>query len=239
MKKILITAPIRQKPDILEEYLRSLDNLKTPEDCQIDGYFILHNCFNELKYMFHKDNVLEEFNDKTDDVRQDQNTHIWQDGNFKAIVTMKNKIKDYALKNNYDYVFMVDSDLILHPNTLNHLFCILEGSCENVIGEMFYTDWDKSGRMLPNCWDMDSYSFIKNPEIRYKNKNANVYQVGGTGACILIRTKIFENKSINYNPIQNISFSSWEDRAFCIRCYVNDIKVFIDTSFPAKHLYHD
>lgn len=239
MTKILICAPIRQNEEILMQYLQSLDNLKIPDGVQIDSYFILHNCYDKLKNYFHKGNKLDRFDDKSNDVRQNKITHIWENNNFKAIVHMKNRIKDYALKNGYDYIFMVDSDLILEPDTLSNLYYILESTKENVIGEVFYTDWDKSGHLLPNAWDLDNYTFISNPETRYKNDKIQVYEVGGTGACILIRTKIFQNPSINYNPIRNITFSSWEDRAFCIRCSVNDIKILLDTKYPCKHLYHD
>lgn len=240
MDKILICAPIRQKLEILQKYLKSLDNLEIADkEMSIDSYFILHNCYEELHNCFSPETILLKFDDDSIDVRNDNITHDWKIDNFKAIVHMKNRIKDFALKNKFDYIFMVDSDLILHPKTLLHLYSILKSTNEKVIGEVFYTDWDKSGKLLPNAWDMDSYSFMTDPRTRYKKENVDLYQVGGTGACILIDTKIFENPSINYNPIQNITFSSWEDRAFCIRCYVNDIKVFLDTKYPCEHLYHD
>lgn len=239
MNKILICAPVRQKPEILKEYLKSLDSLKIPENVEIGRYFILHNCYDELHECFTPRDILLKADDNTKDVRQENDTHEWKDENFRAITNMKNRIKNYALKNKYDYIFMVDSDLVLHEETLKHLYNILESTKESIVGEVFYTDWNKSGKLLPNAWDLDSYTFLIDPIIRYKKENVELYQVGGTGACILIRTKIFENPSINYNMIPNISFSYWEDRAFCIRCYVNDIKVFLDTKYPCLHLYHD
>lgn len=239
MKKILIAAPIRQKPEILQKYLESLDNLKIPDGVLVDRYFILHNCYDKLHSYFKPTDALVKYDDSSSDVRQDINTHIWNEDNFKAIVVMKNRIKDYALNNNYDYIFMIDSDLILHEETLNHLFKVLDGANEDVIGEVFYTDWNKSGKLLPNAWDIDSYSFYGDPLTRYKKENTSVYEVGGTGACILIRTNIFDNPFINYNFIPNVSFSYWEDRAFCVRCQVNGIRVFLDTTYPCEHLYHD
>lgn len=239
MTKILIAAPIRQKPEILIKYLNSLDKLIVPKGCEIDRYFVLHNCYDDC-YMYFKDSdELIRFDDNSKDVRINSNTHNWQNDNFKAIVYMKNKITEYALNNGYDYIFMVDSDLILHHKTLENLYKILYHCSENVIGEVFYTAWQKGGDLLPNAWDLDSYGFLSDPLTRYKTKETTVYKVGGTGACILIRSKIFKNPSINYDPIQNITFSAWEDRAFCIRCAVNDIKILLDTKYPCQHLYHD
>lgn len=239
MFRILICAPIRQKKEILLKYLSSLDNLKIPENVEISRYFILHNCYEELHDCFLPTDVLLKYDDNSEDVRNNGNTHDWKDENFKSIVSMKNNIKNYALTNHYDYIFMVDSDLLLNQETLNNLFNLLENSKQHVMGEVFYTDWDKKGKLMPNAWDMDSYSFFSDPINRYKNEKFEVYKVGGTGACILIRTKIFDNPSINYNPVQNISFSIWEDRAFCIRCYINNINIFLDTKYPCEHLYHD
>lgn len=230
MKKILITAPIRQKPEILKQYLESLANLEIG-NFSIEKFFVLHNCYEELKYLFPNDCILESFDDKTKDVRNDY-THIWYLDNLSAMANIKNQIIAYSLKNKFDYTFFVDSDLILNPKTLKHLFDILENSKENIIGEVFWTEWGKNDGMAgSNAWDFDAYSGDQE-----KYKNPGIYQVGGTGACILINNKVY-GYGVNYSPIPNVSFTYWEDRAFCIRAMVNNFKIFLDTHYPATHLY--
>ena len=55
-------------------------------------------------------------------------------------------------------------------------------------------------------WQHDSHSF----------GSLGLYQVGMTGACVLISKPVLEAK-VNYDHIYNVSF--WgEDRAFCIPC---------------------
>jgi hypothetical protein len=56
------------------------------------------------------------------------------------------------------------------------------------------------------------------------------------GACTLIKRSVLE-KNVNWNPIRNLSMSVWEDRAFCIRAAVNNVDIWIDTHYPAIHLY--
>lgn len=229
-KKILITAPIRQKPEILTQYLESLANLEIG-NFSIEKFFVLHNCYEELKNYFPDDCILECVDDKTEDVRADY-THNWDIDNLSAVASIKNQIIAYSLKNKFDYTFFVDSDLILHPNTLKHLFDILEESKENIISEVFWTEWNKGeGNLGSNAWDYDSYG---GDQERYKIPG--IYQVGGTGACILINNKVY-GYGVNYSPIPNVSFTHWEDRAFCIRAMVNNFKIFLDTNYPATHLY--
>jgi hypothetical protein len=64
-----------------------------------------------------------------------------------------------------------------------------------------------------------------------------LYQCGGTGACILVKTDVYKS-GVNYSPIYNISF--WgEDRAFSIRAACAGYKLYIDTHYPCIHLYND
>jgi len=44
---------------------------------------------------------------------------------------------------------------------------------------------------------------------------------------------------VNYSPLYNVSFSNWEDRAFCIRAAAYGYKIYMDTHYPATHLYRE
>jgi hypothetical protein len=59
-----------------------------------------------------------------------------------------------------------------------------------------------------------------------------------TGACTLIKRKVLE-AGVNWNPVNNVSFSKWEDRAFCIRAAVHGFEIWLDSHYPARHLYRD
>jgi len=62
-----------------------------------------------------------------------------------------------------------------------------------------------------------------------------VYKVGGLGACTLISRNAI-SKGVSYDEIYNITF--WgEDRHFCIRAAALGIELFVDTHFPAFHIY--
>ncbi|MFD1910349.1 glycosyltransferase [Paenibacillus rhizoplanae] len=64
-----------------------------------------------------------------------------------------------------------------------------------------------------------------------------IYEVGGLGACTLISSSALSS-GISYDRVRNISY--WgEDRHFCIRSASLGLPLFVDTHFPALHLYRD
>lgn len=64
-----------------------------------------------------------------------------------------------------------------------------------------------------------------------------IYEVGGLGACTLISSSALSS-GISYDRVRNISY--WgEDRHFCIRAAALGFPLFVDTHFPALHLYRD
>lgn len=54
----------------------------------------------------------------------------------------------------YDYLFLIDSDLILHPDTLLHLI----GTGKDIISEIFWTQWQPNTLLQPQVWMHDEYN---------------------------------------------------------------------------------
>ena len=115
MKKILITAPVHQNENIFKEYLWSINRLELPEGYEIHKYFYLHNANNLKKFL--SSNEYEIFKDNTR-IEQSDKTHIWKTENFTAVSQMRTLALEKGRKEKYDYIFSVDSDVILHKNTL-------------------------------------------------------------------------------------------------------------------------
>ena len=234
MDRILITACINQRPEILKHYLQSLDDLIVDDDLfKVDKYFVLHNCYDELKDMFNDETRLIRFdNDVKYKVSND--THHWKYENFTTLATMKNEIVDYSLKNEYDYTFWVDSDLILHPLTLIHLYKSLKKLKLNIMSEVFWTKWNEKDEYPgTNAWQYDQYG--GNQAIYLKS---GIHKVGGTGALILINNDVYRS-GVNYSYIENVTYSIWEDRAFSIRAMAHGYNLYMDTQYQAFHIYRD
>ncbi|WHH58248.1 glycosyltransferase [Petroclostridium sp. X23] len=259
--KVLIGSPVRQVPDILKEFLKSLDELEK-DNIHVDYFFIDDND-NDLSKKVLKDfssttlslrilsskdkrKVIIEQGDTCNKYICTEKTHQWNENLIWKVAVYKNRIIDYGKKKFYDYIFLVDSDLVLHPKTLKSLI----SAKKDIISEIFWTKWQPDSAELPQVWLYDQYSLIpqgrgekltqEESSIRVngflqKLKKPGIYEVGGLGACTLISKKAIQ-KGVSFQEIHNVSF--WgEDRHFCIRAAALGFELFVDTNYPAYHIY--
>lgn len=251
-ERVLVGSPVYQKPEILSLFLESLKNLSR------------HTV--SIDYMFVDDNVdesssqlLTEFKREESAVINipgkeqgaylcDDESHHWNDNLMLKVANYKNSIINYAIENNYDYLFFVDSDLVLHPNLIEHL----KNANKDIVSEIFWSQWHKDRPFEPNVWLFDEYDLVpkmlgeelseKEMEIRQSRflsrlRIPGLYEVGGLGACTLIRRDALV-KGANFKPIRNLTIHG-EDRFFCIRAAVLGIDLFVDTHYPAYHIYRN
>ena len=250
--RVLIGSPVHQKPQILSEFLQSLLELNK-KDIAVDYYFIDDNniqessdllsefAMKENKVLIHKSQIKEEY-------VCDNNTHHWKENLVWKVAEFKDRIIDYAKNKNYDYLFFLDSDLILHKDTLIHLI----STGKDIISEIFWTKWEQDSVELPQVWLKDKYTqyYVERGEnlsrseivSRHKQfieklKVPGIYEVGGLGACTLI-SQYALNKGVSFREIKNLSF--WgEDRHFCIRASSLGLSLYVDTNYPAYHIYRE
>jgi GT2 family glycosyltransferase len=248
--KILIGSPIRQDSRILKKFLDSL-HLLDKTNHAVEFYFIDDNTEEKSS------ELLKQFTKKhpamitlyRDDLiyEKNENTHKWTGSLIEKVIHLKNSIIQYCLDQGYDYLFFVDSDLILHPKTLKQLL----KAQKPIVSEVFWTKWDgPNGLELPQVWMQDLYNFhiktqaknLEKDEIHRQALNfmdqmriPGLYKVGGLGALTLIERKVFE-AGVNFSLLPNISFFG-EDRHFCIRAAAHGFDLYVDTAYPAKHLY--
>jgi hypothetical protein len=254
-KKILIGSPIRQKPAILKEFLQSLE-----EVIQIT---------NECNYLFVDDNdnaestwMLAEFAGKMAGkclIVENQNkksaepyicneiTHYWHDSIIWKVASFKDFIIQYAREKNYDYLFLIDSDMVLHPNTIEQLIA----SNKDIVAEIWWTNWHPNTAKGPSVWLYDTYTMYevrggnlteeeiqkRQNEFLQKLLTPGLYEVGGLCACTLVSKKAL-HAGVKFERIKNLSF--WgEDRHFCVRALVLGLELWVDTHYPAYHIYRE
>lgn len=232
MKKILITAPVHENIKIFKEYLWSLNRLEIPEGYEVYKYFYLHEA-NNLKKLL-QPNEYEIFNSNIK-IKENNN---WSQEKLNIIAQMRTKALEYARLNKFDYIFFVDSDVILHKKSLIDL---LEKK-KDIIGKIYWTAFDPTQpqNIIPNCYDdnIRGQKSLKRNLISYKF--IGTYEVGVISGAVLISSKIFNESLLNYYPISILSSSVWEDYSFCVKskCFFPNLKIYIDTLHPAKHLYN-
>ncbi len=254
--RILLGSPIRQKPLILQEFLQSLDRLEKV-NYTIDYFFIEGNDHPESKKLladFAKDKgsrcLL--FSESEAMLKTacicNESTHYWREDIIWKIASFKDQMIQKAKEEKYNYLFLVDSDLVLHPHTLEQLIL----AKKDIITNNFWTKWTPDSPPLPQVWVSDHYTLfhheineqLTQEEIHKRTldflqmlQKPGVYEVGGLGACTLISQEAL-NRGVSFARIKNLTF--WgEDRHFCIRAAALGLTLHADTHYPAYHIYRE
>lgn len=212
--KVLITAPLRQSIDIFQAYQGALDELTVPHD----RFYVVNDCPEIIPYIRGDYEVM-----NTGDIYQKtSDDHIWTHDNLTKMHALRNRTVKAMLDSGYDYWFSVDTDVILHPLTLETLIA----ADKDIVSEIFWTNgWC-------NAWMYDQAAGMSQ-----EWKKPGLYQVGMTGACTLVKRKVFE-AGVDYTPIPCIVKSLWgEDRHFSIRAACAGFEMWVDTHYPAEHLF--
>ncbi|MCC2248394.1 glycosyltransferase family 2 protein [Virgibacillus sp. AGTR] len=250
---VLIGSPIHQEYPILKEFLTSLSELKQT-NITIHYMFVDDNTDKASKQLLR--NFAQDNEGSTEIIApspydhqgysRNGNTHIWNHQAIWKVAEFKNQIIKQARDKGYDYLFLIDSDLLIHPNTIEYLIRI----DKNIISTIFWTKWQINADPLPQVWVQDEYTLYhathgerlsdeekKRRTMEFINqlKVPGTYEVGGLGACTLLSAHAL-NTGVNFSPIPNLSF--WgEDRHFCIRAQALGLSLYVDTHYPAYHIY--
>jgi len=227
--KVLIGAPLKQKPHIFKEHLKSLHNLIIPEGVEVDFFWVVNDCPEVIPMLKENEYCVKNYGWE---YKCDEEEHHWDLVGTSHMSELRDILLRKALYEGYDYYFSVDTDLILQPETLQHLL----SRRTPLVAEVFWTK-GKDGNYWSNAWEFDQCQSF--PEDIEEWKKPGLYVVGGTGACFLIHRSVLE-KGVKYQRIPCIVKALLgEDRHFCIRAICNGFNIYLDTCYPAIHLYRE
>lgn len=237
MAKIIAFTSVRRSPDILKILLNNLSEIDT-KGFEIEFWFYDDNDDLESSRVLNeyingepsKNKLLPKLDEEIEEFIQNEDTHFWNSALVDRIIRIKNYAIREFLKTNSDAIYFFDSDIIVHPKMLAHL---LELKHE-IICEIFWTKFSKKEEYKPNVWDIQTCTYRSADSI-IRLRYPGVYKVGGGGACLLIWREPLE-KGLNYSRIDNVDF--WgEDRHFSVRAECLGYNLFVDTLYPAFHIY--
>lgn len=258
MKKILIGSPVRQKAPILEQFLSGIEEI-IKGDFEYYYYFIDDNEEKESSVLLEKfrekysaNTIIIKGTDIVKDVsyyKCDENTHFWSLGAIKKVAIFKDSIIDYAKSNDFDYLFLIDSDIVIDKKSLLHLI----SRNVDIVSNVWWSQWQSYSNLEPQAFFIPSISYYTfsgqrvtpnnvGTEQAYidffsKLKVPGIYKVDGLCGCTLISGKALE-KGVCFKKIPNLNMYG-EDRDFCIRAGALGINLYIDTVYPAYHIYRE
>jgi hypothetical protein len=227
--KIILFSPVRQEFDTLNLALGSHIGLKGVAE---RWYYDDNDSADSSDLLARaRGRILDPIEAEKPDYDVTGETHAWTGKLVSRIARIRNLAIEEFLKTDADALFIVDSDLILHPSTVEHL----AESGADVVSEVFWSKWRPEENWMPNVWDGHPYSFLDAESIT-RLRERGLYEVAGLGACTLIRREVFE-KNVRYTPVSGLANIWGEDRWFSIRAAANDIRFYADTWFPPFHVY--
>ena len=217
--RVLLAAPLRQSVGVFREYQDALDRLIIPDGVTVDRFFVVNDCPEVIPEIRGGYIVM----DTGDVYAKAENDHIWTSDNLDKMPRLRNACIQRVREGGYDYLFSVDTDLILQPETLTTLL----DADKDIVSEIFWTNgWC-------NAWLWDQYDGA-NPNWA----NPGLYQCGMTGALTLMKAEVFR-AGVDYSPIPNLRKLWGEDRFFCIRAACYGFEMWVDSHCPAEHLYSE
>lgn len=252
--RVLIGSPVRQAADILNPFLTSLERIDAKRH-SADFLFIDDNESPEAslelaafqsRTMGRRSVLIWPSQEPSVPYRCNEVTHEWNETLVWRVAAMKDRIITHAKTHDYDYLFLIDSDVLVSPDTIDRLLT----AEKDIICNIFWTSWQPGTIEMPQVWLQDVYSLVqKGRSESLSDEEANrrlhsflqqlrepgIYEVGGLGACTLISRQAIR-AGVRFAEIRNVSF--WgEDRHFCIRAAALGFPLFVDTRRPAYHIY--
>lgn len=162
--------------------------------------------------------------------------HIERGSNSReAIARTQMFARNKAITGNYDYLFSLESDIMVPPDILEQL--LKHG--KDVITALYYIGDRSKGQRVP-CITLPDYNKYLNafgtrllsPEEwnQYKNQGLKRVQAGGFGTCLIYK-RIFHKFNFYYDP----RFQGHSDIYFFNELFMNRIPVFVDTDIICEH----
>ncbi|MBR9706457.1 hypothetical protein GOV14_05455 [Candidatus Pacearchaeota archaeon] len=175
--------------------------------------------------------------------------------NMQKLINCRNLILDYALKNDYDYILMLDSDVKVPKDIIEKLLA----SDKDIISGIYFNYFTMSGKnqILPVAWKALTESefenikqtinlpdFVKSNEdlrrhLTKKEVDSNdvLEVIFPSAGCMLIKKNVFAR--INYSLVDTSKYnnmSTTDEIHFLIKVKEAGLKLYCDTSIKCEHM---
>lgn len=249
--RILVGGPVRKDAAILTAHLDSLLSQELPSRVKLDFLFVddypTPDPAQQVLLDFVAANggrVLKSDNTITNDF-SDQHpvTHQWTQSSMGRMATLKNRLLKECVDGGYDYIWLIDSDLILDRTSLASLLSAQKA----IVAAVYWTRWHADPKIHagPQVWLKPVYqlSLPHYPEHEFRRKlgvERALERVGGLGACTLIARSVIE-KGVNFSKPEGFPTGGlWdgEDRHFCEWARRLHVDLTADAWPDIFHIYH-
>ena len=268
--RILCGIPIRKPPIVLNALLQTLAWQQFRDKIQLDFLFI-DNFAESDPWAAESRELLAEFaatasnveiiriTNESSDYSDGQGTRQWSKPAFERMAGMKNMIIQRAMDASYDYLWLLDADVLCDPFTLQSLldtaghekYLADPRSVLPVVSGVYWTNWhwasEYSNEPLqigPQVWLRHPYHLDGQGWTASNFRKALVdrkrVQVWGLGACTLIPMMAL-HKGLSFRRFENLAsgpMADGEDRHFCAWANRLHVQLVADPWPDIYHAYH-
>lgn len=145
---------------------------------------------------------------------------------FHQFTYVRNKWVEGLKKLNADWVFSVDSDILIPSNCLKKLINNDKDICSMLVNNMAH----------PRGYGRDCTNVLAKTATKYTHileyPQDTVFECDVTGAAYLIKRAVFNNTLYQFHP-------QGEDVGFCINACKNGYKIWCDSTLKPFHIMND
>ncbi|KUG05186.1 hypothetical protein ASZ90_017372 [hydrocarbon metagenome] len=220
---VMIGCPVRNRAWILPEYLRCLEEINYPRD-RIRYCFIINDCIDDTL------SILENFSRRQPGAVKllVNNSGIpgYERGeySFQRLAYLRNLLLNEFLCSDSDYLFSIDSDVLVSPNILMQL---INDECD-IVACLVCNGQQVGDTSLYNV-------LIKDHRGRYLHLKEiprdRVFRVDCTGAAYLIKRKVISQHGIRYSDLYGA-----EDIGFCENAAREGLEIYCDGRLECRHI---
>lgn len=233
-QKVMLFTPVRASNDVIDLMLKSHQALQGVDqrvyynDCENREHLYRHTAAKECRFLDGTPGCLIPG-------ASEYEGHNWTGARVSRIADIRNAAIKHFLQSDCTHLFIVDADVICHPDQVTTLLA----ASHPIVSAVYWTVFPGTGPgYMPNVWDMHSYGFASVDSI-LRLRDPGTYEVGGLGACTLIHRSVLA-AGVNYSPVPGIGDPIWgEDRWFCIRAAANGYRLWADTHHIPYHVYQE
>lgn len=221
---ILIGSLVRDRGWILPRFLKGIYELNFDKK-NISLYFLVNDSIDKskevlegFKYCFgdkYRNIIIEEKNLGTQiDKRIGDRKPI-----YKVLAELRNNLLDKG--KNYDFLFSVDSDIILYPEDLNNLVAANKDIVSGIINNG-----------SPQIFNLMTVKLNSGYPVHYKNwqdEKEDVFEIDVTGAVILISKEVCSNIAYEYHE-------RGEDLGFCKNAQSRGYRIYAHKKVTPLHI---
>jgi glycosyltransferase involved in cell wall biosynthesis len=149
------------------------------------------------------------------------------------IAQIRNLMADYTIRNNFDYMFWVDSDIVLPRDTLVKLL----GHNKDIVSGVYIQR--KPDHKTPEVYLPTEFGGMRNATAE-EVANPQLLEVAGCGfGCVLTKREVLSDigyPQFAYKSALDHKDTVSEDVDFCMKAAQKNYKVYVDTSIKCDHL---